>query len=77
MVEFITKGTKEIVYGANKNKFLEVARKTAKTEEGESEFVSISKGFITQNGQKRFKTALGFPAEKELIEGLIEALKSI
>lgn len=77
MVEFITKETKEIQYGSAKNKFLEVARKTAKAETGENEFISISKGFITQTGQKRFKTALGFPAEKELIDGLIEALKSV
>ena len=77
MVEFITKGTKEIVYGANKNKFIEVARKTAKTDEGENEFISISKGFVTPQDQKRFKTALGFPAEQEIIDGLVEALKSI
>lgn len=75
MVEFETITTKEVKFG--NNKFLEVARKKAKTEEGENEFISVSKGFITQTGQKRFKNALGFPAEKEILDGLIEALQSI
>lgn len=75
MVEFETLETKETKFG--NNKFLEVARKVAKTPEGENEFVSISKGFFTQTGEKRFKNALGFPAEKEIINGLIEALQEI
>ena len=75
MVEFETKETREVKFG--NNKFLEVARKIAKTPEGENEFISISKGFVTQTGQKRFKNALGFPAEDEIKNGLIEALQSI
>lgn len=75
MVEFETLETKEVKFG--NNKFLEVARKIAKTPEGENEFISISKGFITPTGQKRFKNALGFPAEKEIMDSLIGALKSI
>lgn len=75
MVEFETMETKEIKFG--NNKFLEVARKKAKTPEGENEFISISKGFVAQTGEKRFKNALGFPAEKEIIEKLIEALQGI
>ena len=75
MVEFETIETKEIKFG--NNKFLEIARKRAKTPEGENEFISISKGFITPTGQKRFKNALGFPAEDEIKTGLIEALQSI
>jgi hypothetical protein len=75
MVEFETVESKEIKFG--NNKFLEVARKRAKTPEGENEFISISKGFITPTGQKRFKNALGFPAEDEIKNGLIEALQNI
>jgi hypothetical protein len=75
MVEFITKETKEIKFG--NNKFLEVARKVAKTPEGENEFISISKGFINPMGQKRFKNALGFPAEDEIKDQLVEALQNI
>ncbi|MDD5417082.1 MAG: hypothetical protein PHU12_03865 [Candidatus Aenigmarchaeota archaeon] len=75
MVEFEVKDTKEIKFGPNK--FLEVARKTAKTEESETEFISISKGFITPNGQKRFKSSLGFPADAEIRDKLVEALQGI
>lgn len=75
MVEFETLETKEIKFGTNK--FLEVARKKAKTPEGENEFISISKGFFAQTGEKRFKNALGFPAEKEIIDKLVEALQGI
>ncbi len=75
MVEFETVETKEVKFG--NNKFLEVARKKAKTPEGENEFISISKGFITPSGQKRFKNALGFPAEEDIKNGLIEALQAI
>jgi len=75
MVEFETVESKEIKFG--NNKFLEVARKRAKTPEGENEFISISKGFVTPTGQKRFKNSLGFPAEDDIKSGLIEALQSI
>ena len=75
MVEFETKETKEIQFG--NNKFLEVARKVAKTPEGDNEFISISKGFIAPTGQKRFKNALGFPADKNIVDGLVEALNSL
>ena len=75
MVEFETINAKEVKFGTNK--FLEIARKKAKTDEGESEIISISKGFVNQEGNKRFKNALGFPAESEIVEQLVEALKSI
>lgn len=74
-VEFETIQTKEVKFG--NNKFLEVARKVAKTPEGENEFISISKGFVAPTGQKRFKNALGFPAQKEIIDALVDALSSI
>jgi hypothetical protein len=75
MVEFETKETKDVKFG--NNKFLEVARKIAKTPEGENEFISISKGFIAPTGQKRFKNALGFPAEASIVKGLVSALESL
>ncbi|MBL7160203.1 MAG: hypothetical protein ISS95_01450 [Candidatus Aenigmarchaeota archaeon] len=75
MVEFETIEAKEIKFG--NNKFLEVARKKAKTEEGEMEIISISKGFFNQTGQKRFKNALGFPADKEVLDELVRALQEI
>jgi len=74
MVEFETVGAKEIKF---KNKFIEVARKRAKTPEGETEIISISKGFYNQAGEKRFKNGVGSPADKEIIDGLINALESV
>ncbi len=75
MVEFETLETKEVKFGTNK--FLEVAKKRAKTPEGENNFISISKGFVLPTGQKRFKNALGFEAKKEVVQGLIDALTAI
>jgi len=75
MVEFETITSKEIKFG--KNKFLEVARKKAKSPEGENEFISISRGFMTPTDQKRFKSALGFPAEQEIVDQLVAALKEV
>jgi len=75
MVEFETIENIEIKFGTNK--FLEVALKKAKTPEGENEFVSISKGFITPAGMKRFKNALGVERNKETITKLIDALEKI
>jgi hypothetical protein len=75
MVKFETIETKEIKFG--RNKFIEVARKKAITPEGENEFISISKGFFTPSGQRRFRNSLGFPADDEVKNGLIEALQTI
>ncbi|NOZ82097.1 MAG: hypothetical protein GXO63_03015 [Candidatus Micrarchaeota archaeon] len=75
MVEFEVLETKEIRFG--NNKFVEVARKKAKTPEGESEIISISKGFFTPSGEKRFKTGLGFEAKREVIDDIINALKEV
>jgi len=75
MVEFETKNVKEITFG--NNKFLEVALKSAKSENGETDFISVSKGFVTPQGQKRFKNALGFPAEADIRDKLVAALQEI
>lgn len=54
MVEFEVIAAEEIKYGS-KN-FIEIALKKV---EGGEEFVSISKGFIDQAGNKRFRGGLG------------------
>ncbi len=77
MVEFETIKSHEIKFGTNN--FIEVARKKAKTEDGENEFISISRGFTNQEGQKRFKASIAMPVDeafiKDVIEGLKDALK--
>ena len=64
MVEFQTVKAEEIKFG--KNNFLEIARKKAVTDEGENEFIAISRGFFTTDGTKRFKKSLAVPDEKEI-----------
>ena len=45
------------------NNFVEVARKKAISEKGETEFVAISRGFITPDGTKRYTKSITVPAE--------------
>lgn len=66
MVEFETVKAEEVKFG--KNNFLEVARKKAISEEGENEFIAISRGFFLPDGSKRFKKSLAIPDEAEIKE---------
>lgn len=59
MVEFKTLKAEEIKFG--KNNFLEIARKKAVAEEGENEFIAISRGFYLPDGTKRFKKSIAIP----------------
>ncbi len=77
MVEFETKKAEIIKFG--RNSFVEIARKVAKTDEGENEFISISKGFYLPDGTKRFSKGknVSIPAEEEVIVDVAKKLKSI
>ena len=55
--------------------FIEVALK--ETNDFENVFFSISKGFKTQNGVKRYKNSLGFAASEELQQFLVDAFKEL
>ena len=55
-VEFQTVKSEEIKFG--KNNFLEIARKKAITQDGENEFLAISRGFFLPDGTKRFKKSI-------------------
>ena len=66
MVEFKTMKAEEVKFG--KNNFIEVARKKAIAEEGENEFIAISRGFFLPDGTKRFKKSIAIPDEKEIRE---------
>ena len=72
-VEFQTIKSEELTFG--KNNFLEVARKKAITERGVNEFVSISRGFVTTTGERRFKTSVSMPLDA--VEKAVEALKKV
>lgn len=77
MAEFQTSKVEIIDYG--RNNFIEIALKKAIDEQGkESPFISISKGWYPAQGEgRRYKQALGFPAESELIQKFDDAWKKI
>jgi len=77
MVEFETVKAEEIKFG--RNSFIEIARKKAKTEQGENEFISISKGFYLPDGTKRFSKGknVSLPSDEELIVEVSKKLKNI
>ena len=68
MVEYITIKSTEIKYG--NNNFLEVARKKI----DDSEFISLSKGYFLPNGNKRYKSGIGFPDDGSLPQQLADAI---
>jgi hypothetical protein len=66
MVQFETVSAEEIKFG--KNNFLEIARKKATSEQGDNEFISISRGFFLPDGTKRFKRSIAIPDDKDIRE---------
>ena len=66
MVTFETIKAEEIKFG--RNNFLEVARKKATSEQGENEFIAISRGFFLPDGTKKFKRSIAIPDEQEIKE---------
>ena len=60
-----------------RNNFLEVARKKAKTEEGVTEFISISRGYFLPDGTERFKKSVAIPDDKEMREFIAEKIRSL
>ncbi len=75
MVKFETIKSEEIKFG--NNKFLEVARKKAIAEDGENMFISISRGFITQTGEKRYQKSFSVPINDEVIHFIAEKIKQV
>ena len=72
-MEYETIASEYVDYG--KNKFLEVSKK--KVLPDEVEFLNISKGYYTPDGQRRYQNAVGFPLDKELSKSLIEKIRVI
>jgi hypothetical protein len=73
-VNFETIVSTDINFGTRN--FLEIARKKAVTDDGtENTFMSISRGFYGKDkGDKRFRTSIAFPDDKEVLESVVEAL---
>lgn len=75
MVEFTTLKAEEVKFG--KNNFLEIARKKAVSEDGENEFIAISRGFFLPDGTKRFRKSLAIPDDKEIREFISKHIKDL
>lgn len=75
MVEFETIEGTEVKFG--NNNFIEVCRKKAVTDEGENEFVSLSRGFFTPDGERRYKKNFAIPNDPEVVNQIVEGLKSL
>jgi hypothetical protein len=61
------------------NNFLEIARKVAYTEDGkgETEFISITLGYLDTHGCRRYKTNLTVPPDPELVAFLARGLEDV
>jgi len=76
MVDFKTLSSEDIKFG--KNNFVEVARKVAISEEGENEFISVSRGFFNEEGEKRYSRGknIALPSNKEVLDKVADLLKA-
>jgi len=75
MVEFETIKAEEIKFGTNN--FLEIARKKAISEDGENIFISISRGFFTPEGEKRYRKSFTVPMEDAVKDFTAQKIKEI
>ena len=74
-VEFETLKAEKKEFG--RNNFIEVARKKAKTTDGENEFISISRGYYLPDGSERFKKSLTVPDIAEIKEFVADKVKNL
>ena len=74
-VEYKTLKSEDVKFG--KNNFIEIARKKAVTEDGEAEFISISRGFVSMDGQKRYKQSVTLPNSKDVLMAIAKALDAM
>ena len=55
-----------------RNKFIEVSKKRV-LPDGD-EFINISKGYYTHDGEKRYQGGIGFPVKEKITGRVVEAL---
>lgn len=75
MVEFETLKDEIIEFG--ENEFIQVARKTAVSDEGERQFLSLARGFITDDGSRRYKNNFSIPADEDIVDFITEQLPAL
>jgi hypothetical protein len=74
-VEFQTIKSEKVNFGTNN--FLEVARKKAITDEGENEFISVSRGYFLADGSERFKRSLTIPDDPAVKKFIAEKITEL
>ena len=63
-IEYVMISSEVVDFG--KNNFLEVARKKAVTDKGETEFISLSRGYQQKDRSKRFKSSITIPDDPKV-----------
>lgn len=74
-VEFITISAEKVNFG--KNNFIEIARKKAVSEDGENEFISLTRGYYLPDGTERFKKSITIPDEEEVKGFIVDKIKNL
>ncbi|MEM4160808.1 MAG: hypothetical protein QW531_02370 [Thermoplasmata archaeon] len=75
-VKFETLKAEKIQFG--RNNFIEVARKKAITPDGKvNEFITVSRGFMGQDGSERYKNAVTIPDDQEIRNQIAEKIKTL
>ena len=74
-VEFETLSSEKVNFG--RNNFLEIARKRAKTDDGDNEFISVSRGYYLPDGSERFKKSLTIPDDEEIRNFVADKIKNM
>ena len=75
MVEFEVIKEKVIPFG--KRNFIEVAYKRAVSSRGETEFISIARGYFTQEDEKRYRKSVTIPVDNEVLLELAEEIQEM
>jgi hypothetical protein len=74
-VDFVTISSEKIPFG--RNNFIEIARKKAITDDGENEFISLSRGYYLPDGTERFKKSVTIPDDAKIKDFVIEKIRSL
>ena len=74
-VDFVTMSSEKIPFG--RNNFIEVARKKAITDDGENEFISLSRGYYLPDGTEWFKKSVTIPDDPAIKNFVIEKIRSM
>lgn len=75
MVTFETLEKREMEFGSNN--FLEVARKVAQDEDSETEFLTMTRGYLDADGSRRYKTNLTMPYEARIVDFAATSLMEV